>query len=268
MDVGHANVTGAVKPLALTHPEVPLQWRYRDGMALDVTDATFQTDVIERSNEVAILVDLWAPWCGPCRSLGPIIERVVGATEGRVELVKVNVDENPQISGAFKVQSIPAVYALKDGKVVDGFVGALPEAQVKAFVAKLAPPKTEVDLLVEAGDELSLRRAVQLQPGHDAATVALADLLVSRSDEGDGEAALALLAKIAESNETRRIAALARVGVAPTVVDDATLHELDTLLAQVKTDDGARQRFLDLLEVMGDAPQVPIYRRKLAARLF
>ena len=236
-------------------------------MALDVTDATFQTDVIERSNEVAVLVDLWAPWCGPCRSLGPIIERVVDATEGRVELVKVNVDENPQISAAFKVQSIPAVYALRDGKVVDGFVGALPEGQVKTFVAKLSPAKSEVDLLVEAGDEDSLRAALDLQAGHVGATVALADLLVTRSAPGDGEAVLALLAKIPESNDTRRIAALARVG-ASTTADDATLAELNGLLDQVKADETARQRFLDLLEVLGDDPQVPAYRRKLAARLF
>ena len=215
-----------------------------------------------------VVVDLWAPWCGPCRGLGPIIERVIDATEGEVELVKVNVDENPQISGAFKVQSIPAVYALKDGKVVDGFIGALPEPQVKAFVDKLAPPKTEVDRLVEAGDELSLRHALELSPGHTAATVALADLFVSRTGPGDGDAALALLAKIPETSETRRIAALARVGAPVTAGEDDTTRELDTLLDQLKSDDAARQRFLDLLEVMGEDPRVAGYRRKMAARLF
>src|SRR3954453_15286007 len=104
----------------------------------DVTDATFEADVLQRSHDVPIVVDLWAPWCGPCRTLGPVLEAVVGATGGRVgrakangEVAKVNVDENPQISSAFRVQSIPAVYALKDGKVVDGFIGAQPKPQVE-----------------------------------------------------------------------------------------------------------------------------------------
>ena len=89
-------------------------------MTIDVTDATFQTEVIERSKSAAVVVDLWAEWCGPCRTLGPILEKTTDATDGEVVLVKVNVDENPQISQAFQVQSIPAVYALKDGQVVDG----------------------------------------------------------------------------------------------------------------------------------------------------
>ena len=101
--------------------------RYRADMAIDVTDATFQTEVIDRSKTAAVVVDLWAPWCGPCRTLGPILEKVTDATNGEVVLVKVNVDENPGVSQAFQVQSIPAVYALKNGEVVDGFVGAHPE---------------------------------------------------------------------------------------------------------------------------------------------
>ena len=87
-------------------------------MALDVTDATFQTEVLDRSQTTPVVVDLWAPWCGPCRQLGPIIEKVVDETEGKVVLAKVNVDENPQISQAFRVQGIPAVYALSGGTVV------------------------------------------------------------------------------------------------------------------------------------------------------
>src|SRR5947208_10711545 len=93
---------------------------------IDVTDSSFEQDVLERSKQVPVVVDLWAPWCGPCRTLGPIIEKVVDATEGKVELVKVNVDENPRVLSTFQVQSIPAVYAIKDGKVVDGFVGRVP----------------------------------------------------------------------------------------------------------------------------------------------
>src|ERR687894_2668627 len=144
----------------------------------DVTDATFEADVLQRSHEVPVLVDLWAPWCGPCRTLGPVLEEVVAATEGKVELTKVNVDENPQISSAFRVQSIPAVYALKDGRVVDGFIGAQPKPAVEKLVESLLPTEeeAEVDQLVRAGDEDSLRRA--LDPDHAGAVVALAELLV------------------------------------------------------------------------------------------
>src|SRR3984957_10976772 len=106
-------------------------------MAIDVTDLTFGEEVMERSAEVPVVVDLWAPWCGPCRTLGPILEKVVDETGGAVSLVKVNVDENPEISAAFQVQSIPAVFALRDRKVVDGFVGAVPEASVREFVSRL-----------------------------------------------------------------------------------------------------------------------------------
>ena len=110
----------------------------------DVTDTTFESAVLERSDDVPVVVDLWAPWCGPCRTLGPIIEEVIGQTEGKVELVKVNVDENPQISASFQVQSIPAVYALRNREVVTGFIGALPKAAVQEFVD---------GLLDESGDD-------------------------------------------------------------------------------------------------------------------
>jgi putative thioredoxin len=113
--------------------------RYRLGMAIDVTDLTFGEEVMERSTAVPVVVDLWAPWCGPCRTLGPILEKVIDETEGEVELVKVNIDENPQIAAAFGVQSIPAVFALRDGQVVDNFIGAVPEPTVRTFVEKLAP---------------------------------------------------------------------------------------------------------------------------------
>src|SRR5215216_3983031 len=113
---------------------------------MDVTDATFQTEVVDKSKTIPVVVDLWAPWCGPCKTLGPIIEQVIEGTGGKVALVKVNVDENPAISQAFRVQSIPAVYALKDGEVVDGFVGAYPEPEVTRFVENLLPTDAENEL--------------------------------------------------------------------------------------------------------------------------
>ena len=232
---------------------------------VDVTDATFQTAVIERSKTVPVVVDLWAEWCGPCRTLGPIIEKVVAETDGRVELAKVDVDANPAIAQAFRVQSIPAVYAIVDGRPVDHFLGALPEAEVRAFVQRLLPTEeeTEVQRLVKAGDEASLRAALELEPGSPDVVVPLAELL---ANEGRGEEALELLEKIPETPETRRVAALARTG--PAGLDDVDAR-LAGLLERVKGDDDARQEFVDLLELLpDDDPSKADWRRKLTSKLF
>jgi len=233
--------------------------------AIDVTDANFQTEVIDKSKEVPVVVDLWAPWCGPCKTLGPIIEKVVDDTGGKVVLVKVNVDENPGLSQAFKVQSIPAVYALKDGAVVDGFMGAYPEHAVKEFVDALLPSDEQVAVaqLIAAGDEGSLRIALSMEPANEDAIVALAELLIA---DGNNDEALALLARIPESDRTRHVAALARVGVP---ADDDYDEQLSALLDAVKTDDEARQKFVDLLELMGpNDPRTAEYRRQLTSRLY
>ncbi len=231
----------------------------------DVSDETFETDVLDRSEQVAVVVDLWAPWCGPCRTLGPSLEAAVASSEGRVELAKVNVDENPRVSASFGVQSIPAVYAIKDRKVVDHFIGALPERAVREFVDKLAPPPSEVDRLVEAGDETSLVHALELEPGNAAAVAAMARLLI---DEGRNDDALELLARVPETAEVRRLAAEARTG-GSTSSDGEVTAELETLLSSVKGDEDARRRYLDLLEILGaDDPRTGEYRRRLTAALF
>ncbi len=236
-----------------------------DMAAIDVTDATFESEVIEKSKDVTVVVDLWAPWCGPCKTLGPIIEKVIDATDGKVVLAKVNIDENPAIGQAFKVQSIPAVYALKDGAVVNGFMGAVPEHEIQAFVDALGPSEQDQTIaqLIAGGDEGSLRIALQMQPANEDAIGALGELLVA---DGRGEEALALIERIPENDRTRKIAAAARVGEAP---DDEYDTQLAELLERVKDDDEARQQFVDLLELMGaDDPRTAGYRRQLTMRLY
>ncbi|MBK9181064.1 MAG: tetratricopeptide repeat protein [Acidimicrobiales bacterium] len=237
-------------------------------MSIDVTDATFERDVLDRSVDVPVVVDLWAPWCGPCKVLGPILESAVGEQQGRVVLAKVNVDDNPQVAAAFQVQSIPAVYAVHDRKVVDGFIGAQGEPAVRDFIDGLLPTEeeTEVTKLIRAGDEVSLRRALELDPDNEAAVVALAELLVAA---GQGDEALQLLARVPESAETRRVAALARLGDEANGDPDDIESRLASLLDRVKGDEEARQEFVDLLEVMGsDDPRTMQYRKALTARLF
>ncbi|WP_208028155.1 tetratricopeptide repeat protein [Rhabdothermincola sediminis] len=236
-------------------------------MAIDVTDASFENDVVRRSEQVPVVVDLWAPWCGPCRTLGPILERVIDETGGAVMLAKVNVDENPQVSAAFRVQGIPAVYALKGGKVVDGFIGAQGEAAIREFVSRLlpTPEESEIDRLVAAGDESSLRAALERDPDHAGAILALAELLIG---DGRSEEALELLARLPESAETRHLAALARTGATGGAIDDIDA-KLEELLDRVKEDDAARQEYVDLLEVLGpDDPRTARYRKALTARLY
>ena len=133
----------------------------------DTSDRAFMADVIEASRTVPVIVDFWAPWCGPCKQLGPLLEKTVKAAKGAVKMVKINIDENPQVAGQLRIQSIPAVYAFFQGRPVDGFVGAQQESQIKQFVDRLAKLSGGAD---DGGLQEALDAAAQALEAGDAAT--------------------------------------------------------------------------------------------------
>jgi putative thioredoxin len=177
------------------------------GIITDATDASFKVDVIDASMEVPVLVDFWAPWCGPCRTLTPIIEKVVLAAKGKVRLVKINIDESPGFAGQLRVQSIPAVFAFSQGKPVDGFMGAQPESQIKAFVDRLIgdTPDGIDDLLAAGAESLSIgdvggaaqsyAQAAGLDPENAKALAGLARCYILGGDPDQAREILATIAK-------------------------------------------------------------------------
>lgn len=160
------------------------------------TDASFMADVIEESRRRPVIVDFWAPWCGPCRQLTPTLEKAVAAAKGAVRLVKINIDEHPRFAGQLRVQSIPAVYAFSNGQPVDGFMGALPESQVKAFIGRLTGADdgpSDVDALLEIGAEAlasgdvggagqAYAQALELDPKNVKAIAGLARCYLASDD--------------------------------------------------------------------------------------
>ncbi len=188
--------------------------------------------------------------------------------DGEVVLAKVDVDANTRVAASFQVQSIPAVYAVRDKKVVSGFIGAQPEATVRAWLAEVAPAPTEVDQLIAAGDEASLRKAVALEPANTTAIISLASVLIAKGTSDGKKEALVFLERVPETAEVRHLLAEARVGGDAAGGDDAVTGKLDALLDRVKDDPAAKQEYLDLLELMGEDARVAGYRKALTARLF
>ena len=213
------------------------------------SDARFMADVIEASTETPVIVDFWAPWCGPCKQLMPALERVVTAKNGKVKLVKINIDENPGVAGQLGVRSIPAVFAFKDGQPVDGFMGGQPESELEKFVARLAgetDPKAEsLALSDRAKDSLAAgdpggaaqdyAQAIQLDPANASAIAGLARIY---ADTGNDEGARQILADApAEVADHPEIAALrGKLDLAADAPADDELAELEAAVASAPAD--------------------------------
>ncbi len=240
--------------------------------------ATFAADVLEASREVPVIVDFWAPWCGPCKQLGPALEAAVEAANGAVKLVKVNIDENPEIAQQLRIQSIPTVYAFRNGQPVDGFMGALPDSQVKSFVATLAGgggpdhdhghdhghggPEHTAEVLAVGGEALAAGdfamaaqaygHVLQDEPGHPEAVAGLARAYLMGGDEARARDTLKMVRPGAEQDEAiRAVEAELALRAAPAPQSGATA----ALKARLEADPKDHQARLDLaaaLDAAGD----------------
>ena len=250
-------------------------------MISDVSEQDFQAKVVERSKQVPVVVDFWAEWCGPCRTLGPALEDAVRKRGGEIELVKLDTDANPRISQAFGIQSIPAVKAFKDGEVVDEFIGAIPPAAIEEFLGRIVP--SEADRLAESGDEDSLRKALELDPRQAQAAIGLGRILLSR---GEADQARELLGAFPHDFVADGLAARAELsgpngsgadelGRAFAAWDDGkpeeALEELQDVIAAEQDPDRRdllrRVMVAIFTELGADHPLAREHRRRLAAAL-
>ena len=219
----------------------------------DVTTANFRQEVIAESSRQPVLVDFWAPWCGPCKQLGPVLEKAVAASQGKVKLVKMNIDDHPEIAGQLGIQSIPAVIAFQRGQPVDGFVGALPESQIKQFLERIAGPMgdpvkemlDEAAAAVAEGDaETAAAIYSEILAEDEANGAALAGLARLHLDAGDLDQAKAVLAMAAGSAATDPAVAAARAAI-ENAEQSANLGDAADLLRRLEADPSDHQARFD-----------------------
>ncbi len=229
---------------------------YRDGMAhvKDIDQQAFGQEVLQRSHEVPVVVDFWATWCGPCKTLGPALEAIAAEYKGAFELVKVDVDQNQALSQQFGIQSIPTVVAFKGGKPVSQFTGAVPDQQIRDFIDALLP--TELDRMVDRARDLVLdgdhdaasavfSEILEQVPDHVEAGTGLASLLIAR---GDTDAALITLGKLPRTSEVEKLEAAARV----TAAQDVDISELEAVLTADPDDQVTRIDLAQALAANGE----------------